>query len=73
MKAVENRAFAARLTMGDLCKIAGVSHSTWSRAKTRGTIRARTLQKIEEALDYYEAAAKRKAAQPADQEVAANG
>ncbi len=60
IKAAEDRAFAARLTMGEVCQIARVAPSTWSRAKARGTIRAKTLQRIEEALDYCEA----KAAKP---------
>lgn len=46
--------------MGEVCQIARVAPSTWSRAKARGTIRAKTLQRIEEALDYCEA----KAAKP---------
>lgn len=54
IKAVEDRAFAARLTMGDVLKIARVAHSTWSRAKSRGTIRAKTLKRVEEALSYIE-------------------
>lgn len=54
IKAVEDRAFAARLTMGDVLRIAKVAHSTWSRAKSRGTIRAKTLKRVEEALDWYE-------------------
>lgn len=54
MKAIEDRAFAARLNLGDLCQMANVSHSTWSRAKVRGTIRPRTLRRMEEALDLYE-------------------
>lgn len=54
MQAVQDRAFAARLTMKDVLRIAGIAESTWSRAKSRGTIRAKTLGRVEEALDWYE-------------------
>jgi hypothetical protein len=54
MQAVEKRAHDARLTMGDLLKMAGVAHSTWSRAKARGYIRARTIKRVEDTLDWYE-------------------
>lgn len=54
MEAVEARAHTARITMGDLLRIAGVAHSTWSRAKARGYIRARTIKRVEEAMDWYE-------------------
>ncbi|MEJ7831281.1 MAG: hypothetical protein WKF79_00060 [Nocardioides sp.] len=40
--------------MGDLLRIARVAHSTWSRAKARGYIRARTIKRVEEAMDWYE-------------------
>lgn len=50
MKAVEDRVFALRLTMTDALKIAGVADSTWSRAKARGYIRAKTLGRVEEAV-----------------------
>lgn len=54
IKAVEDRTFAARLTMKDVLRIARVAESTWSRAKSRGTIRAKTLGRVEDALDWYE-------------------
>lgn len=54
MTAVEQRAFALRRPMGEVCAIARVAHSTWSRAKARGYIRARTILRVEEALDYLE-------------------
>lgn len=54
MKAVEDRVFAARLTMQDVLRIARVAHSTWSRAKSRGTIRAKTLARVEDAISYVE-------------------
>ena len=54
MKAVETRAFNARINMGDLLRIAKVAHSTWSRAKKRQFIRARTLEKVEGAIAWYE-------------------
>lgn len=58
MKAVEDRVFALRLTMTDALKIAKVAHSTWSRAKARGYIRARTLGRVEDAVSYLERQAK---------------
>lgn len=61
MKSVEDRAFAARLTMKDVLRIARVAESTWSRAKSRGTIRAKTLGRVEEALDWYEKQSRQKA------------
>lgn len=54
--AVEERAAAARLTVQELCEIAGVFTSSWSRAKTRGKIRVTMLRKMEHALDEIEAA-----------------
>lgn len=62
MKAVEDRTFAARLTMKDVLRIANVAESTWSRAKSRGTIRAKTLGRVEEALDWYEKKSRQAAA-----------
>lgn len=53
--AVESRAFAARITMQDLCARAKVHQSVWSRAKARGTIRVRVLSRVEDALDAVEA------------------
>lgn len=61
MKAVEDRAFNARLTMGEVLKIAGVAHSTWSRGKARGYVRPRTLAKVEGAMKYFEDVAARQA------------
>lgn len=58
MKKVEDRVFALRLTMTDALKIAKVANSTWSRAKARGYIRARTLGRVEEAVAYLERQAK---------------
>lgn len=48
--ALETRAAKARRTMGEICRSAGVAHSTWSRAKVRGTIRSTTLDAIESAV-----------------------
>jgi hypothetical protein len=61
MKAVEQRVFALRLTMTDALQVAKVAHSTWSRAKSRGYIRARTLGRVEEAVAFLE---KQATAQP---------
>jgi hypothetical protein len=54
MKAVESRVFALRLTMTDALQVAKVAHSTWSRAKSRGYIRARTLGRVEDAVAFLE-------------------
>lgn len=54
IRAIEQRAFACRMTMSDVLKIAKVAPSTWSRAKARGTIRARTLSRVEEAMTWLE-------------------
>jgi hypothetical protein len=53
--AVEKRAAAARLTMGELCSMAGVAASTWSRAKARGKVRVSTVRRLEEKLAVAEA------------------
>jgi len=53
--AVERRAAAARLTMSELCVMAKVHHSTWSRAKTRGSVRVAVVRKMEAQLDIVEA------------------
>lgn len=50
LEAVEQRAFDARLTMQEVCERAGVAQSTWSRAKARGSIRVKTLRRIEAAV-----------------------
>lgn len=54
MKAVEARAYAARLTITDVLRFARVAGSTWVRAKDRGFIRASTLKRVEEAMSWYE-------------------
>lgn len=40
--------------MGHVLRMAGVAHSTWSRAKARGYVRATTMRRVEEALELYE-------------------
>lgn len=40
--------------MKEVLRLAGVAESTWSRAKFRGTIRAKTLKRVEEAISQYE-------------------
>jgi hypothetical protein len=54
IQAVEERAFELRLTMKEVCQAAGLDPAVWSRAKTRGTIRTKTLRKVEAALDAFE-------------------
>lgn len=56
IEAAESRAFELRLTMAEVCQAAGIKPSVWSRAKGRGTIRAKTLQRIEIALNSFEKA-----------------
>lgn len=51
---VERRAADLRLTMGEVCEKAEVAHSTWSRAKSRGTITIPTIRQIENTLDRLE-------------------
>lgn len=54
MQAVEGRVFRLRLTMTDALQVARVANSTWSRAKARGYIRAKTLGRVEEAVKWLE-------------------
>lgn len=54
--AVERRAAALRLTMGELCALAGIPQSTWSRAKARGSIRVTTIRRLEDQLSKKEKA-----------------
>lgn len=56
---VESRAFELRMNMGEICAAASVAHSTWSRAKSRGFIRPKTLARIEAALASFEQTAAR--------------
>src|SRR3546814_14042106 len=48
--AVERRAAALRLTMAELCALAGMQQSTWSRARQRGTVREKVVRRLEAAL-----------------------
>jgi hypothetical protein len=66
--AVESRAFALRLTVGQLCAAARVRQDVWSRAKSRGTIRPRLLAKMEATLDSLERT--RESGAPSDQAAA---
>lgn len=54
MQRVEDRAFAARKTMRQVCDKAGVYPSVWSRAKARGTISVDVMIRMEKALDQIE-------------------
>lgn len=47
---VEQRAFAARKTMAEVCAEADVLPQVWSRAKSRKAISVGTLRKVEDAL-----------------------
>ncbi len=54
IQSVEDRAFAARLTITQLCERAQVRHDVLSRAKQRAAISISTLVKLEKALDEIE-------------------
>lgn len=62
IEAAEKRAFALRMTMGEVCQFAGIAHSTWSRAKKRGFIRAKKIKQVEDALGWLEDKQAREAA-----------
>ena len=53
--AIELRAFAARKTMAEVCKEAGIKPQVWSRVKTSGKCSVITLRNVEYALDRLEA------------------
>jgi len=57
IQAVETRAFGARRTMSEVCKVAGITPQTWSRAKTRRAISVAVLRKVEAALSAIESGA----------------
>lgn len=49
---IEKAADKQKITMQRLCAIAGISQSTWTRAKHgKQEIRFSTLQKVEDALE----------------------
>lgn len=52
--AVEQRAFAVRKTVSQVCDLAGVYPQTWSRAKSRGAVSVDTLLRMERVLDKLE-------------------
>lgn len=55
LKALLQRCFDARLTVGDLCKLAGIAPSTVSRwRKNPASIRPGTIASLESALTAYE-------------------
>lgn len=54
---VERRAAAARLTMAELCALAEMQQSTWSRARQRGTVREKVVRRLEAQLAIREAQA----------------
>lgn len=54
MQRVEERAFAARKTVRQVCDKAGVYPSVWSRAKARGTVSVDVMIRMERALDIFE-------------------
>ncbi len=55
MQAVEDRAFAARRTMQQVCDRASVYPSVWSRAKSRGVVSVDVMVRMERALALIEA------------------
>jgi len=48
--AIERRADNARLTMRELCELAGILQPTWSRAKSKGRVSVSTIRRLEEQL-----------------------
>lgn len=48
--AVERRAAALRLSMAELCALANMQQSTWSRARQRGTVREKVVRRLEAVL-----------------------
>lgn len=54
MRHVEERAFAVRKTVSQVCDLAGVYPSVWSRAKGRGTVSIDVISRMERALDRLE-------------------
>jgi hypothetical protein len=55
IRAIEQRAFEARATEGDVCSRAGILQSVWSRAKSKGRVSVATLRLMEDALTAIEA------------------
>jgi precorrin-6x reductase len=52
---IEKRAEAARVTMTDVCKAAGIPYTTWYRAKQNPDgLRVKKLGQIEDALKILE-------------------
>lgn len=54
MARVEERAFALRMTMAEICAAAGVKQPVWSRAKHRGTVSPKLLGRIEAVVSSIE-------------------
>ena len=54
MLEVERRAFDARKTVAQVCDIAGVYASSWSRAKSRERVSIDVITRMERALDKIE-------------------
>ena len=55
INAVEQRAYKARVRIGEVCDRADVHRSVWSKAKTRGTVAVETLLRMETAMAVIEA------------------
>jgi hypothetical protein len=58
IQSIEDRAYAARITIAALCAEAKVHHASWSRAKGNRRIGVRLLSRLEGALDQIERARK---------------
>lgn len=57
MDAIKARAHVIRMSMYDLCKLAGVHHQSWYRAYKRGRADYKIIRKLEGALDAAESMA----------------
>lgn len=56
LEAVEARATAARITLAELCELAGVAYTTWWRWKKGGTVSLKKFRLLENKLNELETA-----------------
>ena len=54
MAELERRAHMARITMPELCRIAGKHPSSWYRARSRGRANYTLIDPLEKAMDQLE-------------------
>lgn len=55
IEAIEKRAYAVRRTIKEVCELAEVHPSSWSRIKRSGVVGVKTLRSMEDALTSLEA------------------